>query len=93
MLSRLSSRIGKALEQHRGLSPESLVWFYHHSEVDIRHAEEGLDSVEQYVAYYEMAFDELETLLDITFRENIFIQHYFGKLALAQVNYMLEPLS
>ncbi|MCG8367741.1 MAG: iron-containing redox enzyme family protein [Pseudanabaenales cyanobacterium] len=93
MLSRLASRIGKALEKHRGLSPESLVWFYHHSEVDIRHAEEGLDSVEQYVAYYEIELDELETILDITFRENIFIKHYFGELALAQANQMLEPLS
>ena len=89
MLSRLSSRIGKALEVHRGLPVESLTWFYHHSEVDIRHAEEGLDSVVDYVAYYEIEADELETILDITFRENIFIKRYFGNMVLAQETKML----
>ena len=89
MLSRLASRLGAALERHRKLDSESLAWFYHHSEVDIRHAEEGLDSVEQYVDYYEFEADELETILDITFRENVFIKHYFGELALAQATHML----
>lgn len=89
MLSRLSSRIGTALQVHRSLPKESLEWFYHHSEVDIRHAEEGLDSVVDYVNYYEIDGDELETILDITFRENIFIKRYFGGLALAQENKML----
>ena len=90
MLSRLSNRMGKALEVHRGLSPESLEWFYHHSEVDIRHAEEGVTSVVDYVTYYEVDADELETILDITFRENIFIKRYFGAIALAQETHMLE---
>ena len=90
MLSRLSSRIGKALEEHRGLPKDSLEWFYHHSEVDIRHAEEGLDSVVDYVTYYDIDANELETLLDITFRENIFIKRYFGVMALAQETHMLE---
>ena len=90
MLSRLSSRMGRALEVHRGLSPESLAWFYHHSEVDIRHAEEGVTSVVDYVTYYEVDVDELETILDITFRENIFIKRYFGSIALAQEIHMLE---
>jgi len=90
MLSRLASRIGRALEQHRGLSPESLEWFYHHSEVDIRHAEEGITSVVDYLRYYEIDADELETILDITFRENIFLKRYFGAIALAQETHMLE---
>jgi len=93
MLSRLSGRIGKALETHRQLSPESLEWFYHHSEVDIRHAEEGLVSVAQYVNYYEIEPSELEAILDITFRENIFIKRYFGSLALAAETQMLESVS
>lgn len=98
MLSRLSSRIGTALETHRGLPPESLQWFYHHSEVDIRHAEEGVASVMDYVTYYEIEADEFETILDITFRENIFVKRYFGALAclqggrigLAQETHILE---
>lgn len=90
MLSRLSNRIGQALGEHRHLPKDSLEWFYHHSEVDIRHAEEGLDSVVEYVSYYEIDADELETILDITFRENIFIKRYFGVMALAQETRMLE---
>ena len=80
MLSQLSSRMGRALQTHRGLSSEALEWFYHHSEVDVRHAAEGVDSVVEYVSYYDIAGDELETLLDITFRENVFIRRYFGAL-------------
>lgn len=90
MLSRLSSQMGQALEVHRGIPTNHLEWFYHHSEVDIRHAEEGLDSVVDYASYYEIEADELETILDITFRENIFIKRYFGALALAQETRMLE---
>lgn len=89
MLSRLSSRIGKALETHRGLPSKSLEWFYHHSEVDIRHAEEGVTSVVDYVRYYDINADELEIILDITFRENVFIKRYFGAIALAQETHML----
>lgn len=81
MLSRLSSRIGNALSTHRHLPAESLQWFDHHSEVDIRHAEEGVIAVIDYVTYYGIATDELETILDITFRENIFIKRYFGVFA------------
>ncbi|WP_081972619.1 iron-containing redox enzyme family protein [Leptolyngbya sp. KIOST-1] len=80
MLSRMAGRMGQALATHRGLPPGSLTWFHHHSEVDIRHAEEGLDSVEQYLAYYEIEAEDLETILDITFRENIFAKRYFADL-------------
>ena len=90
MLSQLSSRIGQALEAHRGLPPESLEWFYHHSEVDIRHAQEGVDTVIDYIHYYDIEADELDVILDITFRENIFIKRYFGAIALAHETHMLE---
>jgi pyrroloquinoline quinone (PQQ) biosynthesis protein C len=93
MLARLSGRIGKALETYCQLSAESLAWFYHHSEVDIRHAEEGLTSVTQYVDYYDIDSAELEAILDLTFRENIFIKRYFGAIALATETQMLEAQS
>ena len=89
MLSRLSGRMGKALEKYHNLSAESLEWFYHHSEVDIRHAEEGLDSVVSYIDYYGFDNDDVEAIIDITFRENIFIKRYFGEFALAVENQML----
>ena len=33
--------------------PPSLAWFTHHSEVDIQHAEQGLDNLVRYIRYYE----------------------------------------
>lgn len=81
MLSRLASRIGRFLHEHRKLPVEGLTWFSHHSEVDIRHAEEGLDSVVDYAGYYEFAPDDLQSILELTFRENVFIKRYFGETA------------
>jgi len=52
MLSRTAGRIGRALSTHRGLDPTALMWFHHHSEVDVAHAEQGLQHVEDYVRYY-----------------------------------------
>lgn len=80
MLSRLAKRIANFLAEHRGLSRESLKWFHHHSEVDIRHAEEGLQAVADYIAYYEFEPSEVEIILDVTFRENVFIKRYFGEI-------------
>ena len=45
MLSRLASRISRALAHEMGLSADTLEWFTHHSEVDIAHAEQGLDAI------------------------------------------------
>jgi len=91
MLSRLAGRLGRALQQHRGLSSDSLEWFFHHAEVDLRHAEEGLDSVVAYIEYYDFDPDTVEAIFDLTFRENIFIKRYFGTLSLAIETAMLEP--
>lgn len=93
MLSRLAGRIGNALESYRGLNTADLEWFHHHSEVDVRHAAEGLDSVVQYIDYYEIEDDELDAILDITFRENIFVKRYFGAIALAKETHFLESFS
>lgn len=77
MLSRVSKRIGRALAEHRGLPAGALEWFTHHSEVDIRHAEQGLDHLEAYVRYYELADDEALTIVEMTLRENVFARRYF----------------
>jgi pyrroloquinoline quinone (PQQ) biosynthesis protein C len=79
MLSRLASRIGRFLAEHHKLPAEALVWFSHHSEVDIRHAEEGLDSVVDYVGYYEFTNEDLRSIIELTFRENVFVKRYFGE--------------
>lgn len=77
MLSRVSGRIARALGTHRGLPPAALEWFTHHSEVDIRHAEQGLTDLEAYVRYYELGDDEALTLIEMTLRENVFTRRYF----------------
>lgn len=78
MLSRLASRIACALGDHRRIPRNSLEWFYHHSEVDLRHSEEGLDAVACYALLYEFDYQDAETILEVTFRENVFIKRYFG---------------
>ncbi len=88
MLSRASGRIAKALAVHRGLSERTLQWFTHHSEVDIRHAEQGLDDLERYVRYYEFPDEDAMTIIEMTLRENVFIKRYFGELALARATAM-----
>lgn len=84
MLSRVASRIAAALARHRGLPPAALEWFTHHSEVDIGHAEQGLDNLESYVAYYGLSHDDAFTIFDMTLRENVFIKRYFGEKALGR---------
>jgi hypothetical protein len=78
MLSRTASRMAYFLRDHRRLSGQALRWFYHHSEVDLRHAEEGLGAVAAYAAHYEIDAQDAETILEVTFRENVFIKRYFG---------------
>jgi hypothetical protein len=82
MLSRVASRIARALERHRGLDPRSLEWFTHHSEVDIDHAEQGLDNIERYVRYYEFTDEDAMTICEMTLRENVYVRRYFGEAAL-----------
>lgn len=84
ILSRLAGRMADFLETYRSLSRESLEWFSHHSEVDIRHAEEGLQSIADYLEFYQFDWFETEIILDVTFRENVFIKRYFGEIALAK---------
>jgi hypothetical protein len=78
MLSHLSSRIASALSDYRRLPRQALSWFYHHSEVDIRHREEGLDAVAGYADFYRIDAEDARTILEVTFRENVFIKRYFG---------------
>jgi heme oxygenase-like protein len=84
MLSRVASRIAAALARHRGLPPAALEWFTHHSEVDIGHAEQGLDNLESYVRYYGFTREDAFTIFEMTLRENVFIKRYFGAKALGR---------
>ena len=88
MLSRVASRIAVFLETHRSLPAASLVWFTHHSEVDIAHAAEGLDTIVEYVEHYGFVNEEARDIVEATLRENVFIKRYFGRAALARVRGM-----
>jgi pyrroloquinoline quinone (PQQ) biosynthesis protein C len=78
MLSRLSSRIAGAFSQHRGLDDKTLLWFTHHSEVDIGHAEQGLDNLVHYAHYYDFDGAHTLTIVEMVMRENVFIKRYLG---------------
>lgn len=78
MLSRLANRMERFLADYRHLSSENLRWFQHHSEVDIKHAAEGLQAIADYIEYYKFERSEVEIILDVTFRENVFVKRYFG---------------
>lgn len=90
MLSRTASRIARFLAAHRGLPAESLAWFTHHAEVDIAHAEQGLDSLVKYVAYYGFSLEDAETIVEMTLRENVFVKRYFGELTLERTAAMID---
>jgi hypothetical protein len=77
MLSRVAGRIARALATHGGLPAPALEWFTHHSEVDVRHAEQGLANLVAYAEYYDIADDHALTLIEMTMRENVFGRRYF----------------
>jgi len=79
MLSRCSSQIAKALRQHYALVEECLEWFELHSEVDVRHAEEGLKIIQDYVAFHQITDGAFEHILRTTFAQNVFLRNYFPK--------------
>jgi pyrroloquinoline quinone (PQQ) biosynthesis protein C len=83
MLSRTAGRLGRALAAHHGLSEDALAWFTLHSEVDIRHAEQGLDDLVLFARSYGFADDDALTLLEMALHENLFIKRYFGEAAAA----------
>ncbi|MBI3622286.1 MAG: hypothetical protein HY208_08890, partial [Nitrospirae bacterium] len=83
MLSRLASRMGNFLVKHHRMKQADLLWFFYHSEKDIQHAEEALDTIVDYVNYYGFSSEELDSILGIAFRENVFLRRYFPRGASA----------
>ncbi len=88
MLAHTSTRIATMLRRHRGLDDDALVWFSHHSEVDIVHAQEALLTLAETAEYYDFDFDEARDVADLTLRENVFIKRYFDPRALAEARHL-----
>lgn len=76
-LSRFSDGMAGALTTHYGLTPESVMWFTLHGEVDIRHAEEGQLAILNYVSHYRFGPEEFEQIARRTFAENVVLNRYF----------------
>jgi hypothetical protein len=77
MLARVSGRLARALATYRRLPAAALTWFTHHSEVDVRHAAQGLADLEAYARYYELADDEALTIVELALRDGVFARRYF----------------
>ena len=77
MLSRCSSEIAAALTNHYGFAKPALHWFALHSEVDVRHAEEGVTIIQDYLGFHQAPDDLFEQIARLTLGDNIFARHYF----------------
>lgn len=80
MLSRCSGNIAKSLSEHYRIPKKALVWFELHSEVDLRHAEEALTVIEDYVNFHRISEQTFELIQRNTLR-NVFLRHYFPAAA------------
>ena len=78
-LSRVSGNIVNAMTGHYGLSAGAVQWFTLHGEVDIKHAEEGKQTILSYVSYYRFQPDEFERIARKTFAENVVLNRYFPR--------------
>ncbi len=76
MLARCSGKIAAALASHYAIAKASLSWFELHSEVDIRHAEEGLNVVADYLAFHQISDASFE-IIQRAALNHVFTKHYF----------------
>ena len=76
-LSRVSDRIAESMTSHYGLSAEAVQWFTLHGEIDVRHAEEGRQTILRYASYYRFRPEEFEGIARKTFAGNVVLNRYF----------------
>jgi muconate cycloisomerase len=77
MLSRCSSEIAEALTDHYAIPKPALHWFALHSEVDIRHAEEGVTVIQDYSDFHQISEALFDRIARLTLGDNLFVRHYF----------------
>jgi L-Ala-D/L-Glu epimerase len=77
MLSRCSSEIAGALNGHYAIHKSALPWFELHSEVDIRHAEEALTVIRDYLGFHQISDDLFNQIAAATLGDSLFVRHYF----------------
>jgi pyrroloquinoline quinone (PQQ) biosynthesis protein C len=77
LLSRYAASIGATLHERYGLTRQAVRWFDLHGEADIRHAEEGIRVITDFLAFYRIGKDEFEKIRRATFQTNVFHRRYF----------------
>ena len=91
MLSRCSSEIAAALTNRYGFAKPALRWFELHSEVDIRHAEEGVSVVRDYLTFHEISDDLFDHIAAFTLGDDLFVRHYFPAASRRRTRSKAEP--
>ena len=77
MLARCSGKIALALADRYAIPKAALSWFELHSEVDLRHAEEGLSVIADYLAFHQISDASFE-IIQRTALDRVFTKHYFS---------------
>jgi muconate cycloisomerase len=77
MLSRCSSELAAALTDRYGFPGPALRWFALHSEVDIRHAEEGITVIRDYLSFHRISDALFDSIAKVALGDNVFVRHYF----------------
>ncbi|HLN85408.1 MAG TPA: enolase C-terminal domain-like protein, partial [Candidatus Limnocylindrales bacterium] len=76
MLARCSGKIAVVLADRYAIPKAALSWFELHSEVDLRHAEEGLTVIADYLAFHQISDASFEIIQRATL-DRVFTKHYF----------------
>jgi L-Ala-D/L-Glu epimerase len=79
LLSRESGTIARAMRQHYAVPNEALEWFDLHGELDVRHAEESLTVLREYLAFHQIDDAHLERIARAAFATNPFLRRYFPR--------------
>ena len=92
MLSRCSSEIAGALTNFYSMPKPALHWFELHSEVDIRHAEEGVTVIQDYSDFHEISDSLFDHIAGLTLGDNLFVRHYFPPISKQRTRTKIAPL-
>jgi L-alanine-DL-glutamate epimerase-like enolase superfamily enzyme len=92
MLSRCSSEIAGALTNYYSMPKPALHWFELHSEVDIRHAEEGVTVIQDYSHFHQISDALFDHIADLTLGDNLFVRHYFPPISKQRTRTKIAPL-
>lgn len=77
MLSRCSNELANALHDKYAIPQGALRWFELHSAVDIRHAEEAITVIQDYLQFHQISGALFDQIAGFTLGGKLFCRHYF----------------